>query len=81
MNCPHCGKTIPDLPTYKQLQAYLLVYIHGFSQRKAAEIMGIGPSVVNYHLQSLRKSKPLMMPDRQEMIHMKKMLSKAMAIG
>lgn len=81
MNCPHCGKSLPETPTYKQLQAYLLVYIHGFSQREAARKMGVHYSVVNRQLRSLRTKRPLMMPSRDEMLLLKKHLSQAMTIG
>jgi len=71
MKCPHCGERIPE-PTYKQIEAYLLVHIHGFTQEQAGVILGVSQRAVGYRLQSLKKFRGKIFPSQEEYIRLRK---------
>ena len=74
IKCPHCGKDVPS-PTYKQIEAYLLVHIHGHSQAEAAKIIGITQREVSYRLARLKKIRPTLLPTQEEKRTLRKKIS------
>ena len=55
--CPHCGGNLP-YPTEKQIEAYRLVRIHGFSLYESGIIMGVSESAVCRLLSRLKEKRP-----------------------
>lgn len=77
--CPHCNKIIPT-PTYKQLQAYLLVYIHGMSQRRAAEALGVARNAIYKRLEGFKLCRPDLIPSYAEMTTLRRAIKDARPI-
>ena len=62
-------------PTYKQIEAYLLVHIHGFSHAEAGEIVGVSQQAISKRLHSLGERSPSLIPTRQEKTTLRKKIS------
>ena len=57
--CDTCGAKVRQ-PTQRQIQAYLLVHIHGFTQEQAGERMGVECSAVSHLLRRLGVLRPML---------------------
>ena len=55
--CERCGGKVRQ-PTARQIQAYLLVHVHGFTQAEAGERMGVMQHTISGHLKALERVRP-----------------------